>query len=99
MTIPLKVCVHATEIDGAPFTNTDLSALIDEGMQDLRFYGFDKEDFSTIKRYLLMRFELADMEAIGNIKSTLDTFKAVYCFVDSCPRSTYACPAYRPAGG
>lgn len=96
MVINMNGCIHQQEIDGQPMTKETLEAIISEGLVDIRLFGFDKVEVSTLKKYFLMRFEFDDLAKLEEIHTALADFKPVYCFNDVCPRVTFACPAFRP---
>ncbi len=97
MVINMNGCIHQIEIDGQPMTKEQLESIIDEGLVDIRMFGFDKGEVGSLKRYFLMRFAFDDISKLEDVHTAIADFRPVYCFNDVCPRTTFACPAHRPA--
>lgn len=100
MVIRLNTCIHAPNLDGGvdiKLPGSDMDILRDHGLLDIRVYSDpNAQTKGNLKKYLLMRFDMANWDDIEHIDGVLHKFLAAYCTKPDCPTLNEACAAFRP---
>ncbi len=87
----LKILDPDEDLDKG-FTGELLNSLEGEGLISLRYYGAPTANPDN--KFILLRFDLDDLNKIEQINDLLVSYLPTYCFRHECPGSDINCPAF-----